>query len=198
MSVYREMDAGMDGPQQVPVPTGQQGPARQQAPTRQQDPPEQQGPAGRRWTAWLVRLLFTIQALMAIAQPIFIGQYLDGNFDQLSAHSLNGSVLPAVDMLCIVGALCHWLVGRGRFWPVLATVLLVPVEGIQIGAGFAHSLALHIPLGTSIVATLLFMAAWSWTPRVHWTRARRPRLAAGGAEPNPGSPQPQRFPGRSA
>ena len=127
-------------------------------------------PAARASTAWLLRMLLTIQAAMALAQPILIGRYLDGDFDVLGAHGLNGSLLPAIDMLCLGAALAHWTLGRGRFWPVLVTLLLIPVEGTQIAAGYAHSLALLIPLGVGIVAGLLFLAAWSWTPRI-----RRPR-----------------------
>jgi cytochrome b561 len=133
----------------------------------------QVGATRHRWTAWPLRMLLTLHAAMAIAQPILIGRYLDGDFDRLATHGTNGSVLPAIVLLCLGGALCHWAIGRGRFWPVLATALLVPVEGMQIGAGHAHNLTVHIPLGTSIVALAVLLAAWSWTPRVHQSRACR-------------------------
>jgi hypothetical protein len=171
-------------------------------------------PAGRRWTAWLLRLLFTVHAVMVIAQPVLIGRYLDGDFDQLGTHGTNGSVLPGIVLLCIGGALCHWLVGRGRFWPVPATVLLLPIEGMQIGAGYEHNLAVHIPLGTGILALAVFLAAWSWTPRIHQTRPGRAPLADRAAdavvadsvaadgmasEGMAAAPDPaQRVPGRSA
>jgi len=138
-------------------------------------PPELREPVGRGWTSWLLRLLLTLHAAMVVAQPVLIGSYLDGNFDQLAAHRLNGSLLPVVDMLCLGGALCHWLVGRGRFWPVPVTLLLIPVEGLQIGVGYQHNLAVHIPLGTAIVAGALFLAAWAWTPRIRQFRELRPR-----------------------
>jgi hypothetical protein len=133
--------------------------------------------AARPWTGWLLRLLLTGQAAMAVLQPILIGRYLDGDFDQLAGHSLNGSLLPAITMVCIIGAALHATVGRGPVWPVLVTVLLVPVEGVQLAAGYSHSLAVHIPLGTGLVAALLFLAAWSWTPRVRQTRPPRARKA---------------------
>jgi hypothetical protein len=152
----------------------------------------------RRSTAWLLRALFTLQATMAIAQPVFIGRYLDGDFDQLSNHATNGSVLPAFALLCIGGSLAHWTYGRGRFWPVPVTVLLVPVEGAQLAAGYAHNLALHIPLGTSLIALVLFLAVWSWTPRIRIARGRRPRVEPAPADRNPGSPHLQPAPGGSA
>jgi hypothetical protein len=151
---------------------------------------------------------------MAIAQPVLIGRYLDGDFDRLGAHRTNGSVLPAIVLLCLGGALCHWLIGRGQLWPVPATALLLPIEGMQIGAGHAHNLAVHIPLGTSIVALAVFLAAWSWTPRVHQVRvhqfgvhqlwARRAGTAAeaapdrvpAGAGPSAKLSRIQGFPGR--
>jgi hypothetical protein len=136
----------------------------------------------KRWTAWLVRLLLTVHGAMVVAQPVLIGRYLDGDFDWLSAHRLNGSLLPAIAMLCVGATLAHWLIGRGQLWLVVATVLLIPIEGLQLGAGYAHNLAVHIPLGTSIVALALFLAAWSWTPRLR--RARAPFRRPDGTLPN--------------
>jgi len=133
----------------------------------------------RAWTGWLLRLLLTGQAAMAALQPILIGRYLDGDFDQLAGHSLNGSLLPAITMLCIIGAALHASVGRGPLWPIPVTVLLVPVEGVQLAAGYSHSLAVHIPLGTGLVAVLLLLAAWSWTPRLRRGRPPRARKALG-------------------
>jgi hypothetical protein len=140
----------------------------------------------KRWTAWLVRLLLTVHGAMVVAQPVLIGRYLDGDFDQLSAHRLNGSLLPVIAMVCVVAALAHWLIGRGQLWLVLATVLLIPIEGMQIGSGYERNLAVHIPLGTSIVALALFLAAWAWTPRLH--RARAPFRRPGIALPPPDAP----------
>jgi hypothetical protein len=159
-------------------------------------------PRGPRWTAGLLCLLLTTQAAMVVAQPVLIGRYLDGNFDQLASHSLNGSVLPAVAMLGIGAAAVHWLVGRGRFWPVPATALLIPVEGMQLAAGYSHSLAIHIPLGTAIVGFAVFLAVWSWTPRARHARPPRPRTGSAGATGNTDlvvdATQAQHIPGRSA
>jgi hypothetical protein len=151
-------------------------------------------PVTRGWTAGLLRLLLTVQAALAVAQPILIGRFLDGDFDQLGVHATNGSLLPAIALLCIGAALGHWIIGRGRFWPVLATTLLVPVEGLQIAAGYNHNLAVHIPLGVLIVLVVLVLAAWSWTSRI---RRPRPRLrpAPVAAAHRPAAPQP--VPGRS-
>jgi cytochrome b subunit of formate dehydrogenase len=51
-------------------------------------------------------------------------------------------------------------------WTVAVTAILLPVEGLQIVAGYSRSLVIHIPLGTTVVATAVFLAAWSWTSRI--------------------------------
>lgn len=119
-----------------------------------------------RVTGWVLRVLLTVHALMAVAQPVLIGRYLDGDFDRLGDHSTNGSLLVAVEMGCLTVALVHWLVGRGRFWPVAALAGLFFVEGMQISLGFNRNLSVHVPLGVTIVALAVGLAVWAWTPRV--------------------------------
>lgn len=124
-------------------------------------------------TALLLRLALTAHAAVAVAQPLLIGGYLDGRYGWLAAHSLNGSLLPALLLLTGVLALVHALAGRGPAWPVVAVAVLFLVEGLQIAMGYARVLAVHVPLGVLVVATAVALAVWSWTPRARRPRGRR-------------------------
>lgn len=117
-------------------------------------------------TKWLVRLVFTGYAVLAAGQPVLAGSYLSGNVDAIGDHGRNGGLLMAVAMLAFLVALAHWLGGRGPAWPVAAVVVLFLLQGVQIGLGYEKTLAVHIPLGVTIVGLLVAMAVWAWTPRV--------------------------------
>lgn len=129
-------------------------------------------PAPRRvpWTVvWLLRGMLSLHALQAVAQPVLIGGYLDGAYDLIGAHGLNGSLLMVSLMLTGVAALLYWALG-GRGWIVAALVPLWFVEGFQIGMGYARALWIHVPLGVTVVAATVALAAWSWTRNAHRPR----------------------------
>ena len=58
-----------------------------------------------RGTLWLLRLSLAVHAVCLVVQPILAGRYLDGDYDAIGAHSLNGSLLPASGMVVGVGPL---------------------------------------------------------------------------------------------
>ncbi|SHN05756.1 hypothetical protein [Cryptosporangium aurantiacum] len=137
-----------------------------------------------RVTLWLLRLGLTVHALCVVAQPVLAGRFLDGDYDAISAHSLNGSVLPASGMLVGAVALAYLIAG-GAVWPLLAFSALWLAEGFQIGAGYARVLAIHIPLGVAIVVAALGLTIWSWLPAAarprrgrQWRMRREPARAA--------------------
>lgn len=128
--------------------------------------PARRVPAG---ALWALRAALLLHAVDAVLQPILIGGYLDGAYDLVGIHGLNGSLLLLLCLLSGLAALAYWLTG-GRAWltPVLA--ILWFAEGFQLGMGYARVLSLHIPLGVAIVALAVAVAGWAWTPR-----ARVPR-----------------------
>jgi hypothetical protein len=60
--------------------------------------------------------------------------------------------------------------GGGRPWPLAALLTLWWAAAIQLGMGYARVLAVHVPLGVTVVGAAVALAVWSWTPA-----ARRPR-----------------------
>ncbi|GAA0264455.1 hypothetical protein [Cryptosporangium japonicum] len=123
-------------------------------------------------TLWLFRLSLTVHAVCVLAQPILAGLYLDGSYDALGVHSLNGSILPATGMVVGAAGLAFWIAG-GAGWPLLAYGVLWLAEGFQIGMGYARVLAVHLPLGVTIVALTIWLTVWSWLPRASRRRRRR-------------------------
>lgn len=122
-----------------------------------------------RVSLWGCRIWMTVYAAMVVAQPTLAGQYLSGSYDSIHWHALIGIALMLAAIGCFGFALMNATVGRGPAWPVLIIPLLFVAQGIQIGTGYARSLAIHIPLGVAIVATVVALAVWVWTPA-----ARRP------------------------
>ena len=133
-------------------------------------PPTSAPPRGPRGTAVLLGLTASLTALLAIAQPVLIGGYLQGSFDLVTVHGINGSMLMLATFVAAVAALLRWTAGHGSGWPAVALAALWCAEFVQLVAGYTRLLWLHVPLGVAIVGTAAFVAAWAWTPA-----ARRPR-----------------------
>jgi hypothetical protein len=115
-------------------------------------------------TLWLVRTVVTVHLLAVLAQPVLAGRYLAGDVDAIAAHGLIGSLLALVGLATIGTTLLYVLGGRGRRWAVPVGVALFLADGIQIGAGYARDLGLHVPLGVAIVVASVLLAVWAWSP----------------------------------
>jgi hypothetical protein len=118
----------------------------------------------------VLRVATTVLALATIAQPLFIGRYLDGDYDAIRWHSANAFLLVLLTTVVGVVALVWWLRG-GRPWPFVLLVLLWFLVGLQLGTGYARSLSIHIPLGVAIVTGTIALAVWSWYGDVFRRRA---------------------------
>lgn len=111
-----------------------------------------------------LRLLVTVHLVAVLAQPVLAGRFLTGDVDAITAHGTVGSSLAAVGLGLIVLTLLYVLAGRGKLWVAPVGVVLFLADGIQIGAGHARNLALHIPLGVTIVVASVLLAIWVWSP----------------------------------
>ena len=114
------------------------------------------------WAAWLFRVTITVEAILALGQPILIGAFLQGNYDALAAHQTNATITGITAMVTAVAAVLYWRAGHGPAWPTWLSLLLVAAIVVQIVVGYSRILAVHIPLGVLIVTTALWLAVWSW------------------------------------
>jgi hypothetical protein len=116
------------------------------------------------WTHWLLRATVTVEAVLAVAQPIFIGAFLQGHYDALAWHKANATIVAAAAFAMAVAALLHWRPGRGPGWVAWACVLVVAAIVAQIVFGYSRTLAIHIPLGVLVVTASVLLLVWSWRP----------------------------------
>lgn len=126
--------------------------------------------AKRTVTVWLLRTILTLSAGMAVAQPVLAGSYLSGSFDAIGSHGVNGSLLVIATAAGGVVAVAHRFTVGGSWWLVITMAVLVAACVLQVGLGFQRVLLLHLPLGVGIVALLVTLAVWSWTPSAGATR----------------------------
>ena len=122
-----------------------------------------------RATLWLLRITLLLHAVLVSAQPILAGYFLSGDVDAMNLHSPIGSTLWMLAMLQSVVALLYYLAG-GRVWPLLLTVGLFFAEFVQLIFGSLQNFAVHVPLGTAIVITVVWMAVWSFRPAARRSR----------------------------
>lgn len=117
-----------------------------------------------RASLWTLRITLLLHASLVVAQPILAGYFLSGDADAMNVHSPIGSTLWMLSMIQFVAAALYWLVGGGRIWPALLTVALFFAEFVQLIFGALQNFAVHVPLGTAIVVTVVWMTVWSFRP----------------------------------
>ncbi|MEV8638720.1 hypothetical protein AB0395_44390 [Streptosporangium sp. NPDC051023] len=117
------------------------------------------------WTHWPFRVAMSVAALMLFDQAVFAGQMLAGTFSAVHTHRENATF---AGISVVVAALCaiplRWP-GRGPIWPALACVGLFGLIALQIILGFARTLAVHIPLGVTIILLAALLVLWAWRYR---------------------------------
>ena len=99
--------------------------------------------------------------LTAIAiQPVLAGQYFVGHPSALELHSQLGELVAwlALAQAGLAG-ICRWS-GRLRRAPTLVFVGIFGLAGLQVHAGHNGYLALHIPLGSFILAISTLTTIW--------------------------------------
>jgi hypothetical protein len=114
------------------------------------------------WTHWLFRAAVTVEAVLAVAQPIFIGAFLQGQYDALAWHKANATLVGVAAFAMAAAAVLRWRPGRGPGWVPLACVVVAAAVVVQIVLGYSRTLAIHIPLGVLIITTSVLLLVWSW------------------------------------
>jgi hypothetical protein len=124
----------------------------------------------------VLRVVAVLHSLAFLAQPVFAGGYLMGDVDSLALHNVNAFVVTGLDVIQLVCAVVFFWKGRGRAWPIWASLAIALAVEVQVGMGFERVLSVHLPLGVSlavgqILATVWLFRAAAATPRA--PRARR-------------------------
>jgi hypothetical protein len=124
----------------------------------------------------VLRIILVLHAALVIAQPIAAGYFLSGNVDAMTGiHSPIGGSVWMVAMIQTVVAAIYCLAGRGRVWPFVLSAVLIVAEFTQLIFGYLQNFAVHVPLGTAIVVTVVWMAVWSFRPTARLNRQEAKR-----------------------
>ncbi|HEY3558305.1 MAG TPA: hypothetical protein VGL05_12615 [Kribbella sp.] len=124
----------------------------------------------------VLRVTLVLHAILIIVQPIAAGYFLSGNVDAMTdVHATVGGTVWMVALLQTVAAACYTLAGRGRIWPAVLSPALVVAEFVQLTYGYLQNFAVHIPLGTAIVTTVIWMTVWSFRPSARKSRREAKR-----------------------
>jgi hypothetical protein len=128
---------------------------------------------GPRATLTVLRVLAVLHSAAAVAQPMLAGVYLGGDVDAMAVHALNAHVVTGLGFFQLVAAIVFVWRGRGRFWPLWASLAIVLAVQAQVGLGFEGVVAVHVPLGVSIISMQILLTVWLF--RAAARTPRRPR-----------------------
>jgi hypothetical protein len=114
-----------------------------------------------RLSGWVLRAVISAHIAAIVAQPVFAGVYLSGDYDGLGWHAVGADTVTSIGYLQVIAAIVVWVRLR-QVWPFFATLALVAAETAQYFAGLNGALWLHLPLGVMTIAALvvLFIAVW--------------------------------------
>lgn len=107
-----------------------------------------------------LKLLACLHLAAVSVQPVLAGQYLVGNPSAMDIHGTLGEMVAWLGLAQGVFACICWWTGRLRRVPVLIFIALFALAGLQVHAGHNDYLALHIPLGSLLLAASALMTVW--------------------------------------
>jgi hypothetical protein len=135
-------------------------------------PPPDQGP---RASLQVLRVVAVLHSLAFLAQPVFAGGYLMGDVDSLGTHRINASIVTALDAAQLICAVVYFWGGRGRAWPIWASLAVALAVEVQVGMGFERLLVVHLPLGVALTVGQIVLTMWLFRAAAAQPRARKER-----------------------
>ncbi|MFE9453441.1 hypothetical protein [Streptomyces sp. NPDC006739] len=108
--------------------------------------------------------MVTCEAAFALGQAALAGSFLSGHYGALDLHALNATLTGLTAVVQTIAGVLLWRLGGGPAWPAWTSALLFAAEAGQIAMGYARVLAVHVPLGVTIIACIALMLVWVWRP----------------------------------
>lgn len=130
---------------------------------------------GPRATLHTLRVLAVVHTLSAITQPLLAGIYLGGDADAIEVHRFNGDLVAAIGLIQLIAAIVFVWRGRGRSWALYAALGIMLAEQIQSLLGYSGLVAIHVPLGVSVIAMQILFTVWLFRSSAAAARAPRRR-----------------------
>jgi hypothetical protein len=135
-------------------------------------PPADRGP---RVSLQLLRVVAVLHSLAFLAQPVFAGGYLMGDVDSLTMHDINAFIITGLDVVQLICAIVYFWAGRGRAWPIWASLAVALAVEVQVGMGYERLLVVHLPLGVSLTVAQVLVTVWLFGAGAAVGRPRRVR-----------------------
>ena len=130
---------------------------------------------GPRASLQVLRVVAVLHSLAFLAQPVFAGGYLMGDVDSLTLHDINAFVITGLDVVQLICAIVYFWGGRGRAWPIWASLAVALAVEVQVGMGFERLLVVHLPLGVSLTVAQIVTTIWLYRPAAAQPRPRKVR-----------------------
>lgn len=136
----------------------------------------------KRFAPQTIFILLKAAALVHLAalaaQPVLFGQHFSGNPAALALHGTMGEAVVWLGLgQALLGA-ALWFKGALRRLATLAFIGIFALDGLQLHLGYARVAAVHIPLGTALLAISLVATLWLWRD-ANAERVRRKRAVLG-------------------
>jgi hypothetical protein len=116
----------------------------------------------RAWTIWLFRATTLIASILMFDQSVYAGQFLSGVYGSLISHRDMSTYAVVSIALCVVASVLVRWPGRGPWWPVPATLVLLGTTALLTNLGYRAVLGLHIPLGVLAIVLTIGLTVWAW------------------------------------
>ncbi|HEV3355455.1 MAG TPA: hypothetical protein VG247_01610 [Pseudonocardiaceae bacterium] len=114
------------------------------------------------WHYWPYRIVLSIAAVLLFDQAVFAGQFIAGGYSSLATHRENATYAGIALLVAALAAVPIRWPGRGPWWPVAATFGLFLLVAGQIVLGFTRVVAVHVPLGVTIIVLVALLVFWAW------------------------------------
>lgn len=108
----------------------------------------------------VLRVVAVTHAVAVCLQPVLAGVYLNGSGAAMRMHEPIGLGVSFLAIGQVLAGAIYWRSG-GRLAALGVSLLLLIAESVQIAMGYSRQLALHIPLGITIVAIACAFAVWT-------------------------------------
>lgn len=116
----------------------------------------------RRWPWQLLRVVTALAALSSFTEAVLAGGVVAGRVEALPLYSANGLLLALGNVVLLVALLLVWRPGGGPTWTLFAGLLLAFATLVQLGVGVSPSLAVHVPLATTMIIAVVLLLVWAW------------------------------------
>lgn len=124
-----------------------------------------------------LRTVASAHALAILAQPVWAGHFLAGNYAMLHAHFVGANVVFYAGLAQPLAA--GWLgLARGPRWPLITSLAVAVAEYVQFEAGMTGALDLHLPLGVALAIAASWLAVALFRSSVPDTSAARSERGA--------------------